>query len=207
MLPSCSKLVCAHKRMRRLVHPSWCQCLSGMLASSLHAMHACTVRSLSVRSFSASTHARSGVQHVERSCWCTLRASARASATASTFSACAFAVAYAVWLGLAAVRSCMSVQASDVSSDVAPYLCRAIEPHLRKREGHQLTCSGQSKACAVDVNAHLGVHTAQGVENNELQTKWGVLLIGYMLSQRLRLIGQATKSDAAYSAALTKPGS
>jgi hypothetical protein len=85
-----------------------------------------------VRSFSASTHARSGVQHVlahvERSCWCTLRASARASATASTFSACAFAVAYAVWLGLAAVRSCMSVQASDVSSDVAPYLCRAIEP-------------------------------------------------------------------------------
>ena len=95
-------------------------------------MHACTVTSLSVRSFSASTHARSGVQHVlahvERSCWCTLRASARASATASTFSACAFAIAYAVWLGLAAVRSCMSVQASDVSSDVAPYLCRAIEP-------------------------------------------------------------------------------
>jgi len=75
-----------------------------------------------VRSFSASTHARSGVQHVlahvERSCWCMLRASARASATASTFSACAFAIAYAVWLGLA----------SDVSSDVAPYLCRAIEP-------------------------------------------------------------------------------
>ncbi len=32
----------------------------------------------------------------------------------------------------------------------------------------------------------------------------GVLLIGYMLSQRLRLIGQATKSDAAYSAALHK---
>lgn len=93
-------------------------------------MHACTVTSLSVRSFSASTHARSGVQHVlahvERSCWCMLRASARASA--STFSACAFAIAYAVWLVLAAVRSCMSVQASDVSSDVAPYLCRAIEP-------------------------------------------------------------------------------
>ena len=65
--------------------------------------------------------------------------------------------------------------------------------HLRKREGHQLTCSCQSKACAVDVNAHLGVHTAQGVEYKELQTKWGVLLIGYMLSQRLRLIGQATK--------------
>jgi hypothetical protein len=135
MLPSCSKQVCAHKRMRRLVHPSWCQCLSGMLASSLHAMHACTVTSLSVRSFSASTHARSGVQHVlahvEHSYWCMLRASARASATASTFSACAFAIAYAVWLGLAAVRSCMSVQASDVSSDVAPYLCRAIEPRTR----------------------------------------------------------------------------
>jgi hypothetical protein len=80
----------------------------------------------------------------------------------------------------------------------------APERHLRKREGHQLTCSCQSKACAVDVNAHLGVHTAQGVENKELQTKWGVLLIGYMLSQRLRLIGQATKSDAAYSAALHK---
>jgi hypothetical protein len=56
----------------------------------------------------------------------------------------------------------------------------------------------------VDVNAHLGVHTAQGVENKELQTKWGVLLIGYMLSQRLRLIGQAITSDAAYSAALHK---
>ena len=52
--------------------------------------------------------------------------------------------------------------------------------------------------------APFGVHTAQGVENKELQTKWGVLLIGYMLSQRLRLIGQATKSDAAYSAALHK---
>ena len=120
--------------MRRLVHPSWCQCLSGMLASSLHAMHACTVTSLSVRSFSASTHARSGVQHVlahvERSCWCMLRASARASATASTFSACAFAIAYAVWLGLAAVRSCMSVQASDVSSDVAPYLSCDRTTHL-----------------------------------------------------------------------------
>ena len=80
----------------------------------------------------------------------------------------------------------------------------APQRHLRKREGHQLTCSCQSKACTVDVNAHLGVHTAQGVENKELQTKWGVLLIGYMLSQRLRLIGQATKSDAAYSAALHK---
>ena len=51
----------------------------------------------------------------------------------------------------------------------------APERHLRKREGHQLTCSCQSKACAVDVNAHLGVHTAQGVENKELQTKMGRL--------------------------------
>ena len=80
----------------------------------------------------------------------------------------------------------------------------APERHLRKREGHQLTCSCQSKACAVDVNVHLGVHTAQGVENKELQTKWGVLLMGFMLSQRLRLIGQAITSDAAYSAALHK---
>ena len=76
----------------------------------------------------------------------------------------------------------------------------APERHLRKREGHHLTCSCQSKACAVDVNAHL----VQGVENKELQTKWGVLLIVYMLSQRLRLIGPAIKSDAAYSAALHK---
>ena len=81
---------------------------------------------------------------------------------------------------------------------------RAPERHLRKREGHQLTCSCQSKACAVDVNAHLGVHTAQGVENKELQTKRGVLLMVYMLGQRLRLIGQAITSDAAYSAALHK---
>jgi hypothetical protein len=80
----------------------------------------------------------------------------------------------------------------------------APERHLRKREGHQLTCLCQSKACAVDVNAHLGVPTAQGVENKGLQTKWGVLLIVYMLSQRLRLIGQAITSDAAYSAALHK---
>jgi hypothetical protein len=54
--------------------------------------------------------------------------SAHPQQAANTFSACAFAIAYAVWLMLAAVRSCMSVQASDVSSDVAPYLCSAIEP-------------------------------------------------------------------------------
>ena len=43
------------------------------------------------------------------------------------FGACAFAIAYAVWLALAGVRSCMSVQANDVSCDVAPYLCSAME--------------------------------------------------------------------------------
>ena len=43
------------------------------------------------------------------------------------FGACAFAIAYAVWLALAGVRSCLSVQANDVSCDVAPYLCSAME--------------------------------------------------------------------------------
>ena len=35
---------------------SWCQCLSGMLASTPDAMHACTTASLSVRSCTAITH-------------------------------------------------------------------------------------------------------------------------------------------------------
>ena len=76
----------------------------------------------------------------------------------------------------------------------------APERHFRKGEGRQLAY--QTKACRGRQRAPW-----RGVENKELQTKLGGLLIVCIRSQRVKLIGQAIRAMRLTLLRSTKPGS